>query len=152
MNGYGIRFSVLTAVLVGVPASFGCHRAQHIQAMPLGGCVQPLPEPHGRVDIVEISLAPPPQSAAGQPLVASRRIELVYPAAALDARLHGNIVLGGALTDGGAVQSLWVIKGLAPILDLAALAGFRDATFPLPFVPDGRPRRFTATVAFRLVP
>lgn len=108
-----------------------------------------VPVPTGTVQLVSVSLAASDDPTSIQPLLSQCPVEFFYPVQALKARLQGIVVLRGTLSAGGSIEALWVQQGINPLLDRAALNAISAATFPLPFVPDGRERLFTATIAFR---
>jgi TonB family protein len=103
----------------------------------------------GTVQLVGVSIAASDDPPSIQPLLSQCPVDFLYPVQALKARLQGIVVLRGTLSAGGAIEALWVQQGVNPLLDRAALNAMSAARFPLPFVPDGRERLFTATIAFR---
>lgn len=109
-----------------------------------------VPPPSGTVELVDIFIDDADGADLHQNLTSHCPIDFAYPVQAVKPRLQGTVVLRGTLSDGGHVQSLWVLKGVNPLLDRAALNGVSPARLSLPLVPDGREHLFSAVVRFRL--
>jgi TonB family protein len=112
--------------------------------------VMTVPPPSGTVELIDMLIDDADRPDSHQHLTSHCPIDFAYPAQAMRARLQGTVVLRGTLSDGGHVRSLWVAKGVNPLLDRAALNGVSAARLTLPLVPDGSEHLFSAIVRFRL--
>jgi TonB family protein len=83
----------------------------------------------------------------------TKRVNPVYPAAALEKKIEGVVVLEAVSDEYGKVKTARVISSPDPLLTEAALQAVKQWEYE-PFIKDGKPKGviFTATVSFSLDP